>query len=91
MGKGGGSGFQLISALLKAFICYFLFDAEVPKSVFLESFMKYLSLVEEDLVKESLEKDCLPDDNDKLLQFLERFSCISAVSSENEEITDRNC
>ena len=53
--------------------------------------MKYLSLVEEDLVKESLEKDCLPDDNDKLLQFLERFSCISAVSSENEEITDRNC
>ena len=37
--------------------------------------MKYLSPVEEDLVKEYLEKDCLPDDNDELLEFLERFNC----------------
>ena len=45
--------------------------------------MKYLSPVEEDLVKEYLEKDCPPDDNDELLEFLERFSCRSAVRSEN--------
>ena len=45
--------------------------------------MKYLSPVEEDIVKEYLEKDCLPDDNDELLEFLERFNCRSAVSSEN--------
>ena len=45
--------------------------------------MKHLSPVEEDLVKEYLEKDCLRDDNDELLEFLERFNCRSAVSSEN--------
>ena len=45
--------------------------------------MKYLSPVEEDLVKEYLEKDYLPNDNDELLEFLERFNCRSAVSSEN--------
>ena len=45
--------------------------------------MKYLSPVEEGLVKEYLEKDCLPDDNDELLEFLEKFHFRSAVSSEN--------
>ena len=45
--------------------------------------MKYSSPVKDDLVKEYLEKDCLPDDNDELLEFLERFNCRSAVSSEN--------
>ena len=45
--------------------------------------MKYLSPVAEDLVKEYLEKDYLPDDNDELLESLERFNCRSAVSSEN--------
>ena len=44
--------------------------------------MKYLSPVEEDLVEEYLEEDYLPDD-DELLEFLERFNCRSAVSSEN--------
>ncbi|XP_067026126.1 uncharacterized protein [Acropora muricata] len=80
-------GYQSVSYfplfLSKAFICYCLFGAEVPESILLESFMKYLSPVEEDLVKEYLEKDCLPDDNDELLEFLERFNCRSAVSSEN--------
>ena len=80
-------GYQSVSYfplfLSKAFICYCLFDAEVPESILLESFLKYLSPVEEDLVKEYLEKDCLPDDNDELLEFLERFNCRSAVSSEN--------
>ena len=69
--------------LSKAFICYCLFDTEVPESILMESFMKYLSPVEEDLVKEYLQKDCLPDDNDELLEFLERFNCRSAVTSEN--------
>lgn len=80
-------GYQSVSYfplfLSKAFICYCLFDAEVPESILLESFMKYLSAVEEDLLKEYLEKACLPDDNDELLEFLERFNCRSAVSSEN--------
>ena len=80
-------GYQSVSYfplfLSKAFICYCLFDAEVPESILLESFLKYLSPVEEDLVKEYLEKDCFPDDNDELLEFLERFNCRSAVSSEN--------
>ena len=80
-------GYQSVSYfplfLSKAFICYCLFDAEVPEIILLESFLKYLSPVEEDLVKEYLKKDCFPDDNDELLDFLERFNCRSAVSSEN--------
>ena len=36
--------------------------------------MKYSSPVEEDLVKEYLGKDRLPDDNDELLEFLESFN-----------------
>ena len=80
-------GYQSVSYfplfLSKGFICYCLFDAEVPESILMESFMKYLSPVEEDLVKEYLGKDCLPDNNDELLEFLERFNRRSAVSSEN--------
>ena len=84
-------GYQLVSYfplfLSKAFICYCLFDAEVPENILMvQSFMKYLSPVEEDLVKEYLEKDCLTDDNDELLEFLERFNCRSAISSENLRI-----
>ena len=69
--------------LIKSIHLYCLLDAKVPESILMESFMKYSSPVEEDLVKEYLEKDCLPDDNDELLEFLERFNCRSAVSSEN--------
>ena len=36
--------------LSKASLCHCLFDAEVPDSVLLESFIKYLSPVEEELV-----------------------------------------
>ena len=39
--------------------------------------------MEEDLVKEYLEKDCLPDDNDELHEFSERFNCRSPVNSKN--------
>ena len=90
-------GYQSVSYfslfLSQAFICHCLFDAEVPENILMESFMKYLSPVEEDLVKEYLEKDCLTDDNDELLEFLERFNCRSAVSSENlrKLLNDRNC
>ncbi|KAJ7386720.1 hypothetical protein OS493_006732 [Desmophyllum pertusum] len=52
--------------LSKAFMCYCLFDAEVPDSILLESFMKYLSPVEEELVKDYLVKDCFPEnENDE--------------------------
>lgn len=69
--------------LLKVFICYCLFDIEVFESIFMEFFMKYLLFVEEDLLKEYLEKDCFLDDNDELFEFLERFNCRLVVILEN--------
>lgn len=45
--------------------------------------MKYLLFVEEDLLKEYLEKDCFLDDNDELFEFLERFNCRLVVILEN--------
>lgn len=70
--------------LSKAFMCYCLFDAEVPDSILLESFMKYLSPVEEELVKDYLVKDCFPEnENDEWQEFLERFNCRAGVSPEN--------
>ena len=40
--------------LAKGFICYCLFDTEVPDSILLDSFMKYLSPIEEELVSDYL-------------------------------------
>ena len=46
---------------------YCLFDAEVPKSILLESFIEYLSPVEEEVVREYLKNDCFLDENEELL------------------------
>ena len=69
--------------LSKAFMCYCLFDAEVPEGIVLESFMKYLSPVEEELVSNFLGKADFADENDEFFDFLERFNCRSQVSPEN--------
>ncbi|XP_022806613.1 uncharacterized protein LOC111343696 [Stylophora pistillata] len=79
-------GFRSVSCfplfLSKAFMCHCLFDAEVPEGILLESFMKYLSPVEEDLVTNFLGKADFADEND-LFDFPERFNCRSQVSPEN--------
>ena len=59
-------------------MCYCLFDGEVPDSVLLESFIKYLSSV-----REYLQKDCFPDENEELIKFMERFNCREAVTPQN--------
>ncbi|PFX23934.1 hypothetical protein AWC38_SpisGene11474 [Stylophora pistillata] len=80
-------GFRSVSYfplfLSKAFMCYCLFDAEVPEGIVLESFIKYLSPVEEELVTNFLGKADFADENDDLFDFLERFNCRSQVSPEN--------
>ncbi|PFX27866.1 hypothetical protein AWC38_SpisGene7419 [Stylophora pistillata] len=80
-------GFRSVSYfplfLSEAFMCYCLFDAEVPEGIVLESFMKYLSLFEEELVTNFLGKADFADENDDLFDFLERFNCRSQVSPEN--------
>lgn len=81
--KGYKSASYFPMFLSKAFLCYCLFDAEVPDNVLLESFIKYLSLVEEELVREYLQKDCFPEENEELLEFLERFNCRTAVTAQN--------
>ena len=60
-----------------------LFDAEVSDSVLLESFIKYLSQVEKELAREYLQRDCFPEENEELLEFLERFNCRTAVTPQN--------
>ncbi|PFX24553.1 hypothetical protein AWC38_SpisGene10832 [Stylophora pistillata] len=56
---------------------------EVPEGIVLESFMKYLSPVEEELVTNFLGKAEFADENNDLFDFPERFNCRSQVSPEN--------
>lgn len=69
--------------LSKAFICYCLFGNQVPDGLLLDSFKKYLSSEEEELVESVLENHCLPDDREEFDDFLERFNCRTLVKSEN--------
>ena len=80
-------GFRSVSYfplfLSKSFMCYCIFYAEVREGVVLESFMKYLSPVDEQLVTNFLGKADFTDENDELSEFLEIFNCRSQVSPEN--------
>ena len=68
--------------LSKAFLCYCLFGNQVPDSMFVDSFTKYLSPVEEEFIVDIIRKNQLPDD-DEFTDFLERFKCRSVVTTEN--------
>ena len=83
-------GYKMISYfptfMSKTFMCYCLFGRDVPNSTVLESFMKYLSPSEEELIKECLKEEFALDnivDKDELLDFLERFNCQTVVKNEN--------
>lgn len=83
-------GYEMISYfptfLSKAFMSYCLFGREVPDSIIVESFMKYLSSSEEELVREYMTRDSFPDnieDQEEFLDFLERFKCRTVVKKEN--------
>ena len=76
-------GYMSISFLSKAFLCYCLFGNQVPDAIFLDSFTKYLSLVEEELIVDIIRKTQLPDDEDEFTDFLDRFQCRRVVSNEN--------
>ena len=69
--------------LSKTFLCYCLFGNQVPDAIFLDSFTKYLSLVEEELIVDIIRKTQLPDDEDEFTDFLDRFQCRRVVSNEN--------
>ena len=86
MGRILVKGFVSVSyfptSLSKAFLCYCLFGNQVPDSMFVDSFTKYLSPVEEEFIVD-IRKNQLPDDEDELTDFLERFKCRRVVSTEN--------
>ena len=69
--------------LSKAFLCYCLFGNQVPDSMFIDSFTKYLSPVEEELIVDIIRKNQFPDDEDEFTDFLERFKCRRVVTTEN--------
>ena len=69
--------------LSKAFLCYCLFGNQVPDSMFVDSFTKYLSPVEEEFIVDIIRKNQLPDDEDELTDFLGRFKCRRVVTTEN--------
>ena len=69
--------------LSKAFMCHCLFGTEIPDDIVMDSFMKYLSPEEEELIKDYLGKSKFPEDNDELFDFLERFNCRSLVNESN--------
>ena len=69
--------------LSKAFLCYCLFGNQVPDSIFIDSFTKHLSPMEEELTVDIVRKNQLPDDEDEFTDFLDRFQCRRVVSNEN--------
>ena len=58
--------------LSKSFLCYCLFGNQVPDSIFIDSFSKYLSPLEEELILDVIRKNELPDNKDELNDSLER-------------------
>ena len=63
---------------------YCLFGNQIPEDmVFLESFQKYLSKEEEEMIKAVTENNSFPEDKDEFDDFLERFQCRSFVKEEN--------
>lgn len=69
--------------LSKSFICYCLFGNQVPDSIFIDSFSKYLSPLEEELILDVIRKNELPDNKDELNDSLERYQCRKVVNDEN--------
>lgn len=80
--KGFVSVSYFPSFLSKAFLCYCLFGNQVPGSMFVDSFTKYLSPVEEEFIVDIIRKNQVPDD-DEFTDFLERFKCRRVVTTEN--------
>ena len=80
-------GFESVSYfplfISKAFLGYCVFGSQIPDMVFLESFQKYLSKEEEEMIKAVIENNSFPEDKDKFDDFLERFQCRSFVKEEN--------
>jgi len=52
-------------------------------SMFVDSFTKYLSPVEEEFIEDIIRKNQLPDDEDEFTDFLERFKCRRVVTTKN--------
>ena len=80
-------GFESVSYfplfISKAFLRYCLFGNQITDMVFLESFQKYLSKEEEEMIKAVIESNSFPEDKDEFDDFLERFQCRSFVKEEN--------
>lgn len=68
--------------LSKSFICYCLFGNQVPDSIFIDSFSKYLSPLEEELILDVMRKNEILDNKDELNDFLERYQCRKVVNDE---------
>ena len=54
--KGYMSISYSLTFLLKEFLCYCLFGNQVPHSIFIDSFTKYLSPLEEELIVDITKK-----------------------------------
>ena len=69
--------------LSKAFICYCLFGNPIPDKILLDSFQKYLSPSEEEMVESLLKSSGIPEDREEFDDFLERFRCRTNVKDES--------
>ena len=80
-------GFKMVSyfplILSKAFIGYCLFGDSVPDSVLMNSFKKYLSVDEEELVEQCLSPDMHEFDSKEIEDFLEQFNCRTVLNENN--------
>ena len=80
-------GFESVSYfptfLSKEFLCHCLFGNQVPDSIFFDSFSTNLSPLEEGLILDVMINNELPDDEDELNDFLERYQRRKVVNNKN--------
>ncbi len=80
-------GYKMVSyfplILSKTFIGYCLFGDSVPDSVVINSFKKYLSIDEEELVEKCLSPDTHEFDSEEIVDFLDRFNCRTILNENN--------
>ena len=80
-------GFESVSYfptfLSKEFLCNCLFGNQVPDSILIDSFSTYLSPLEEGFILDVMIKNELPDDEDELIDFLDRYQSRKVVNNKN--------
>jgi hypothetical protein len=71
--------------LSKAFVAYCMFGDAIPDAILIESFKKYLSVDEEEVVNNCLSPETSELQSEEIIDFLERFNCRTVLNGNNSK------